>query len=471
MVASLCLITCALAVGQPADRSEWLLTPQLLPGMELVYSGTYAEEALMPNVQYTRHYRLDTVLFVLDGSNRNWDVAFMTSLSLKEPNRGAKPEAKEIPASVRLEVAGLDGQGKLRSATSLVAPLMGPPTLECGVVLEAPITKVGRNQFWEVNEEGRPPRTWQVMGAEPCGGVTCIKLTGNQQSDDWDRPRADHTAWRRRDTVWLMPQLGVAQKVERVIERREPARRDPTQRTVLRYELESKLRYPGRLLEDRKQEILKAKKFQEDGRLLLAQPAQYRPQIEALLKRIAYYQDNNTPTPYRRALTALVTQLENARRGDTQPAHFDEEPRLATAVTLGQRVPDFVVTDLTGKDSARFSRFLGRPVLVFFYNPTTESGKDVLRFAQSLHQRHGDNLGLMAMAVTHDPDVARKQHAELKLPFTVLDGQGLHLTFGVEATPRLVVLDREGIVRGTFTGWGVQTPHEITEELKRCLPK
>ena len=134
------------------------------------------------------------------------------------------------------------------------------------MIVEVPITKVSRDQFWEVNEGGRPPRTWQAVGAELCGNVTCIKLIGNQQSDDWDRPRADHAAWRRRDTVWLKPQVWVAQKVERVIERRDPAHRDPTQRSTVRYELDSSLRYPGRLLDDRRQEILKAKKTQEDAR-------------------------------------------------------------------------------------------------------------------------------------------------------------------------------------------------------------
>src|SRR5207237_154976 len=114
---------------------------------------------------------------------------------------------------------------------------------------------------------------------------------------------------------------------------------------------------------------------------------------------------------------------------------------------------------------------LGRPIFVFFYNPATDTGKEVLRFAQALHQKHSAQLAIMAMAVTQDPEVARKQHADLRLPFGVLDGQGLHQTFGVDATPRLIVLDGEGVVRGATTGWGIQTPREITDELLRCMPK
>ena len=66
----------------------------------------------------------------------------------------------------------------------------------------------------------RPLRTWQVAGTELLAGTTCVKLTGAQQSEHWASPRADDVAWRRKDTVWLAPRLGIAQKIERVIERR-----------------------------------------------------------------------------------------------------------------------------------------------------------------------------------------------------------------------------------------------------------
>src|SRR5207244_11330697 len=71
--------------------------------------------------------------------------------------------------------------------------------------------------------------------------------------------RADHTAGRRRDTVWVPPQLGVPTRVERVLERREPARRDPTFVAEAAYDLSSQLRYPGRLFEERQEEIVDRK--------------------------------------------------------------------------------------------------------------------------------------------------------------------------------------------------------------------
>jgi hypothetical protein len=39
----------------------------------------------------------------------------------------------------------------------------------------------------------------------------------------------------------------------------------------------------------------------------------------------------------------------------------------------------------------------------------------------------------------------------------------------VESTPKLVLIDANGIVRAAYTGWGREMPDEIGEELKRWL--
>jgi peroxiredoxin len=261
----------------------------------------------------------------------------------------------------------------------------------------------------------------------------------------------------------------VAQKVERVVERREPLRQLPTHRATVRYELERSPRYPGKLFDDRRQEVLKACQFQDEVAGWSKQPTQHRTEIDSVLRRLNYFCETQPATPYRKALAQLKAGLEAARRGEAAVAVPGEEaPALPHAIELGQRVPDFVVSSLTDKDSARLDRLLGRPILVVFYNPQTAMGKEVLLFAKGLAEAQGQRLAILAMAVTHDADAARKQHSALRLPFPILDGEGMRLTFGVEATPRLVLLDREGIVRAATTGWGFQTAGEIADVLRRC---
>jgi peroxiredoxin len=474
MKISFLLVACACSLGQPTSRSEWQFTPQLPPGLELVYAGTYTEESIVPNVQFQRQYRLESLVFVLDAGARQADVAFMTALSERLPRVEAGVKETKL-ISVRLDLGQVDAQGRVRDSAgkNLLLPLSGPPIIETGCFLEAPQQRLMKGTLWEVNDDTRPPRTWQVAGLDAVGGVTCLKLIGQQQSLDWDRPRADQTAWRRRETVWVAPQLGVAQKVERTIERRDPARREPSQRTVVQYELQSRFVYPGRLYEDRKQEILKARKFQEDAAPLLRQPVEHRAQLEALLKKISLHVENQAPTPYRKEIFHLVSRLEHARTSGnaSEPVVGDDVPRPVAAVGLGQRVPDFVVSELTGKQSIRLSRLLGRPVLVFFYNPATDNGREVVQFAKGLVQRHGDKLNVMAMAVTNDVNLAKRQQSEMQLPFAILDGHAMRLTFGADVTPRLVLLDSEGVVRAASTGWASHVAREIQEELERWLRK
>lgn len=101
-------------------------------------------------------------------------------------------------------------------------------------------------------------RRWQAGYQLDCirygngAGVKCIKVIGNQQTEDWGKTRADRQAWKRTDTVWLHPQLGVAQKLERTIEIKDPAHNEPSQKSTLRIELETSLVYPGQLFQDRK---------------------------------------------------------------------------------------------------------------------------------------------------------------------------------------------------------------------------
>src|SRR6185436_11896890 len=64
----------------PAFGGEWLLTPRLVIGQELVYRGTYTEQASGAHVQLQRGYRLENRAFVLESGPRGLDVAVLTLL-------------------------------------------------------------------------------------------------------------------------------------------------------------------------------------------------------------------------------------------------------------------------------------------------------------------------------------------------------------------------------------------------------
>jgi hypothetical protein len=471
MAANFWLLMCALATAQTADRSDWVLTPRLNRGQELVYRGSYVEEAAGKGVQFTRSYRLESRIFVLDTPPRGIEVALQTILKLRTP-RSERGEDSE-PSSVRLEAARVDLQGRITAdpGVALAVPLDGPATLEYGAFVEVPSGRLGLKRTWEVLEANWPARSWKVLGMEAVNGSSCLKLEGLQQSGDWDHPRGDRTAWRRRDTVWLAPRLGVAYRVERTIERREPAHRDPTSRSVAQYELQSDIQYPGQLFEDRRREILQARKFNESIAPLLSDPAKYgRRSFDNILVRIAYHLENQPPTPYREAVLQVKRRAVAASRGESPPAAPAVEHTEAPAVAaLDQRAPDFIVTNLLTKESTRLRRWLGRPILMVFYHTDSMTVEQVLRFAQATQDKYRQHVWVLGFAVTDDVRRIQKQHSDLQLSLPIYSGKGLRQSYGVEATPQLVILDAGGIVHGNYIGWGPETAAVVAEELQRWV--
>ncbi len=469
MVATLCLFSMVLVTAQSPARGEWLLAPRLARAQELVYGhGVYIEETNNGPARCTRAFRLDHRVFVLDVTSKGTDVALLTLL---RPREGAAEGGRDVPPlSVRLEVIRLDAQGRILSPNSgtLSIPFDGPPTIECGHFVEVPRGRTGLNQAWPAGEEGRPPRTWQAVGTETISGVACVKLVGVQQSDDWEHPRGDHTAWHRQDTVWIETRDGIAQKVERVVQRREPGHVEPTLRSTLTYELVSSVEYPNKHYEVRKNEILQARDFWERAQPCLANPAKHTAELDAVLERIKAHLSRTSPTPYREAVLRVQHRVEAARKGEAFVAPETPAPQV-TIAAIGKAAPDFAVPDFSTRDSVRFRNWVGKPILLVFYSPTSVNAGELLRFAQGMHERHHDVLHVVGLAISDDAELVRKQRAELGLAFPTLDGSGLRLTYQVHATPKLVLIDAAGLVQGAYVGWGPELQQDVTGELEGLL--
>jgi len=145
------------------------------------------------------------------------------------------------------------------------------------------------------------------------------------------------------------------------------------------------------------------------------------------------------------------------------------EDTTDSIATVGQRAPDFVTTNLITKESVRLRRFLGRPVVMLFYSPNSSKAEEVLRFIQGIHAGHRNEVHVVGFAVSDDTARIHQQCKEFQLNFTLVSGKGLRASYAVEATPKLVVLDADGIVRGSYDGWGPETPGAVTADLKMWL--
>jgi hypothetical protein len=86
-------------------------------------------------------------------------------------------------------------------------------------------------------------------------------------------------------------------------------------------------------------------------------------------------------------------------------------------------------------------------------------------------ESYRDDVKVVGLAMSEDAEIVRKQREELHLTYPLLNGLGLRKSYAVEATPKLMVLDAEGVVRGEYVGWGQETAGNVLADLKRSKPR
>ncbi|MGD9840329.1 MAG: TlpA family protein disulfide reductase [Candidatus Bipolaricaulis sp.] len=155
-------------------------------------------------------------------------------------------------------------------------------------------------------------------------------------------------------------------------------------------------------------------------------------------------------------------------------AHAAEPPCPAPPVLVagievgnhvGQRAPDFSLPDLSG-NPVSLSSFHGCPVLLDFWASWCKPCQVSVPLLESFRQRYAPR-GLKVIAVSLDyrkEDATRFLEAygyrgfiALWAPFT--EARAVAYLFGIQAIPRTVLLDRQGIIR--FIG----PPQDLTDDL------
>jgi peroxiredoxin len=477
MPATLWVLSLILTPAQPprvpyASRSAtYALAPRFQRGQEIAFVGSFREESRAAGVRHQRAYRIATRFFVLESGHKGAEVAVLTLVQDRSPDLIA-PGGKEVktPASARMEKLVVGRLGKLGgvSQASLLVPVDGPPTLEVGPIIEVPSDRLKAGEAWETREPGRPAVAWQVAGRERVLERNCVKVVGLQQSDEWERGRADRGAWKRVESVWIDPSAGHAVRVERTIWQREPARREISSAGTLRLDLDSSMKKPAYLTEPSRVEIARALEFRKRALPLLPNPTATHKELVALQRRIAQYLQSYPATPYRDAVMAVKRIVDAACKGEVVTAEGEASAEPAVA-RVGSPAPDFLVSEITGTGTARLSRWKGKPVMMVFYHPSSGTAGELLKFAGSVHARLGRHVYVVGMSVSDDAAAVLKQQSLLRVSFPVVHAAGLRKSYAIEATPTIVVIDSNGIVRGSYVGWGHQTGDEVMVELRRWL--
>ena len=104
-------------------------------------------------------------------------------------------------------------------------------------------------------------------------------------------------------------------------------------------------------------------------------------------------------------------------------------------------------------------------MLLLFYHPHSRSAAEALLFAQSISRT--TSVKVLGLSILDEPTTVIKQRGELDLTIPLIIGGKLRPTYGVDATPKIILIDANGAVRRTFEGWGPETPSMVREALDR----
>jgi|SRR5579871_348410 len=152
------------------------------------------------------------------------------------------------------------------------------------------------------------------------------------------------------------------------------------------------------------------------------------------------------------------------RRLTSGPFTPPSEPEIT-----GKPAPEFALEDVDGHKFTLAS-LRGKPVLLDFWATWCEPCRESMPHVQALYEQFKEK-GLIVLGIdTNEPaEKARKYFAEQKYSFANLLGSGSDVIkkFGAEAIPRVILIDKDGVVRYVHTGWG--SGMDITPEVKKLI--
>jgi len=465
--------------------------PKLQRGDELAYAGTVTEAVDRPGNRYRRAHDLEVRVFVLDRGDAWADAAVLTLLRRTDdpavagavPGVTGAPPDRAAPPAARLDLVRVHEDGTvhvlappgpvpLRFAADTPArgvaalPLDAFAPFEFGMFPPRP----RGDEAWDIAsaDPARPAETWHPRGFAFVNAERCAHLLMVQQTADWEKPVGGQTSWQRADAVWVSTQDDTARRVHRLIRRRDGIAPAPAVVVEVKYELKERARLRDRTYARYRQEIEAAYAAAADLDPLAKDAARLGPQPFAVrLAKLDAHLAGEPGTPYREAVLAVRRRLDAARRGEVgRPAAPVTAPAVVSRadIVAGAAAPDFRA------GAFRLADVRGKPAVLVFFMPGTETADLSLAVADALAKKYGDRLAVAPLAVYADAATGAKDRDRLKLSVPVYDGAAAGVRYGVASFPRFVLIDAGGTVRWAFAGVGAETGFMAREQIDALPP-
>jgi peroxiredoxin len=143
-----------------------------------------------------------------------------------------------------------------------------------------------------------------------------------------------------------------------------------------------------------------------------------------------------------------------------------------TPSMTGEPVPEFVLPDLN-QEQVSLTKQFGKPLILVFFRRDSTACDSEMADLEKLYQENRDK-GLDVIGVTPDATVqdARAYARDHRITFTILQpegsferGKAVGALFHLEAVPRILMIDANGIIRADLTGY--QSLDQLRADLER----
>jgi hypothetical protein len=474
----------------------------LQKGDEFTFSGSIKENEERPRKglqrELHREYELCLRLFVLDRQELWADAALLTQLRRIEDAVGAaaKPVTGTVPYQnappiVRLDLVRIHTDGNVRLLwpagppfrLAEDTPVMGLPSIpldkcapsEFGIFPPHLPASTAPGETWTVAAgSNRPDEMWIALKKmEYINAEQCRKLVMNQHSPDWMKPMGSEPDWHRADAVWVSTQDGTARKVHRVIRQWDGPSKlrgvevPPAAWIEVQYELKDHEKLSGRTYERTRRDVEVAYAALADGEKSVREAVKIGPRaIETKLIKLDAYLDETAPgTPFREAILTARRTLEAARRGDV--AAPEPPPALPSPIARGKWPETGQVAPNIRLGAKQLTDQKGKPAVLIFLKPGSETTELSLAIANALDKRYGGEVLVLPLVMFGETSAAIKDRNRLNFNVPLYDGTAAATTYGVDTVPRFAVIDSEGKIKWTFTGVGSETGFLVKEQVDR----
>ncbi len=236
----------------------------------------------------------------------------------------------------------------------------------------------------------------------------------------------------------------------------------------VKYELKNHEKLNGRTYDRTRLDVEVAYTALSDASIPVRDAARFGPRIlESKLKELDGYLTETAPgTPYREAIIAAKRTLDAASRGVVAPPP-PPPSSSPLAVTRAQWPEPGQLAPNLRSGNIQLSDHRGKPAVLVFFKPGSETTDLSLAIADALEKRYGAGVMVIPLAVFGDVEAGIKDRNRLKLTVPVYDGTAAVAIYGVETVPRFAVIDPDGKVKWTFTGVGSETGFLVREQVDR----